>query len=179
MLALRLLSIFYRFHQYRIVSLYVIPSLRNHRTASAQLNIDAEDEHSIRDRSFWPPGVFMKDWLPWSVFLSEKGVQQDSSTQSCRRSREVHWNLSFGFNVRGNRQFFSMCWFSLLMRLVTVVWGIWSITDITETDVSIHFMTGECSVVRRFLKFELIIALLTWSRGFSFQNISITFQGFI
>lgn len=53
------------------------------RTASAQLNIDAEDEHSIRDRSFWPPGVFMKNWLPWSVFLSEKGVQQDSPTQSC------------------------------------------------------------------------------------------------
>jgi hypothetical protein len=58
-------------------------SKHDRRTASAQLNIDAEDEHSIRDRSFWPPGVFMKDWLPWSVFLSEKGVQQDSSTQSC------------------------------------------------------------------------------------------------
>ncbi|VDI32382.1 Hypothetical predicted protein [Mytilus galloprovincialis] len=52
------------------------------RTASAQVNIDAQDECKIRDPSFWPPGVFMKDWLPWSVFRSEKDITQDPHTKS-------------------------------------------------------------------------------------------------
>ena len=52
------------------------------RTASAQVNIDAQDECKIRDPSFWPPGVFMKDWLPWSVFRSEKDITQDQHTKS-------------------------------------------------------------------------------------------------
>lgn len=45
---------------------------QNRRTASAQLNIDAQCETLIRDPSFWPEGIFLKEWLPWSVFLSTK-----------------------------------------------------------------------------------------------------------
>ncbi|CAG2228798.1 PTPRS [Mytilus edulis] len=39
-------------------------------TASAQVNVDAQDECKIRDPYFWPPGVFMKDWFPWALFES-------------------------------------------------------------------------------------------------------------
>ncbi|CAG2201706.1 unnamed protein product [Mytilus edulis] len=37
---------------------------QNRRTASAQLNIDAQCETLIRDPSFWPEGIFLKEWLP-------------------------------------------------------------------------------------------------------------------
>lgn len=43
----------------------------NRSTASAQLNIDAADEHKLANPSFWPAGVFVKQWLPWEVFRSE------------------------------------------------------------------------------------------------------------
>ena len=45
---------------------------QNKRTASAQLNIDADCDQLISHPSFWPPGIFMKEWLPWSVFTSLK-----------------------------------------------------------------------------------------------------------
>jgi len=45
---------------------------QNKRTASAQLNIDADCDQLISQTSFWPPGIFMKEWLPWSVFTSLK-----------------------------------------------------------------------------------------------------------
>lgn len=42
------------------------------KTASAQLNIDARDEHIVRDPTFWPYGVFIRDWMPWTVFRNSK-----------------------------------------------------------------------------------------------------------
>ncbi|CAC5397070.1 unnamed protein product [Mytilus coruscus] len=44
----------------------------NRRTASEQLNNDSHCETLIRDPSLWPEGIFLKEWLPWSVFLSTK-----------------------------------------------------------------------------------------------------------
>ncbi|CAG2228273.1 unnamed protein product [Mytilus edulis] len=43
------------------------------KTASAQLNIDARDEHIIHDSSFWPKGIFTRDWKPWASFIHDKG----------------------------------------------------------------------------------------------------------
>ena len=43
------------------------------KTASAQLNIDARDEHIIHDSSFWPKGIFTRDWKPWDSFIHGKG----------------------------------------------------------------------------------------------------------
>ena len=42
------------------------------RTASAQMNILAEDDEKILQESFWPDGVFIKAWLPWSAFIDSK-----------------------------------------------------------------------------------------------------------
>ncbi|CAC5377990.1 unnamed protein product [Mytilus coruscus] len=43
------------------------------KTASAQLNIDARDEHIVHDSSFWPKGIFTRDWKPWASFIHDKG----------------------------------------------------------------------------------------------------------
>ncbi len=44
---------------------------RSRQTASAQVNIDADGAELINDPYFWPEGIYMKDWLPWSVFRSQ------------------------------------------------------------------------------------------------------------
>lgn len=46
-------------------------------TSSAQLNVDACDEHLITHPKFWPPGIFVKPWLPWEVFKSEVQERQN------------------------------------------------------------------------------------------------------
>ncbi|XP_069128779.1 uncharacterized protein [Argopecten irradians] len=40
-------------------------------TASAQLNVVAEDANIICDESFWPEGIGMREWQPREVFLNE------------------------------------------------------------------------------------------------------------
>lgn len=47
---------------------------KNRLNASAQLDIDAQCEQIIRDPAFLPDGIYMKDWLPCSLFISEKNV---------------------------------------------------------------------------------------------------------
>ncbi|CAG2188339.1 unnamed protein product [Mytilus edulis] len=44
------------------------------RTAAAQLNIVADDEHLITHPEFWPQGIYMKQWLPWEQFASEHSI---------------------------------------------------------------------------------------------------------
>lgn len=41
------------------------------RTASAQMNVDADDEHIIKDTFFWPEGIMMRPWVSREVFYSE------------------------------------------------------------------------------------------------------------
>lgn len=47
------------------------------RTASAQLNINADDESIILSDYFWPEGMFLKPWLPWEQFAKEHNINHN------------------------------------------------------------------------------------------------------
>lgn len=45
-------------------------------TAAAQLNVNMDDEHLLKQPNFWPEGIFMKPWLPWEQFINEHSIEQ-------------------------------------------------------------------------------------------------------
>jgi hypothetical protein len=44
--------------------------------AAAQLNVNMDDEHLLKQPNFWPEGIFMKPWLPWEQFINEHSIEQ-------------------------------------------------------------------------------------------------------
>ena len=45
-------------------------------TAAAQLNVNMDDEHLLKQPNFWPEAIFMKPWLPWEQFINEHSIEQ-------------------------------------------------------------------------------------------------------